>query len=142
MIVLPPAACPPAPGVFLWNPASYICLVPRIAFIPIASPRLVKEPPTGPDWLHEVKFDGFRIQIHKASDEVRLFSRNGKDFTERFPAIAAAARRLEAKKAVVDGELVVRDGSDRPDFYALLGRRISGLCVCCFDLLGLNGLDL
>ena len=117
-------------------------MIKRSAFLPIASPRLVKEPPTGPDWLHEVKFDGFRIQIHKAGDEIRLFSRNGKDFTDRFPAIAAAPLRLEAKKAVIDGELVVCDGSDRPDFYALLGRRISGLCVWCFDLLSLNGRDL
>ena len=117
-------------------------VIKRSAFLPIASPRLVKAPPTGPDWLHEVKFDGFSIQIHKAGDEVCLFSRNGKDFTERFPAIAAAARRLEANKAVIDGELVVCDGSDKPDFYALLGRRISGLCVWCFDLLSLNGRDL
>ena len=117
-------------------------VIKRSAFLPIASPRLVKGPPTGPDWLHEVKFDGFRIQIHKAGDQVCLFSRNGKDFTERFPAIAAAARRLEAKKAVIDGELVVCDGSDRPGFYALLGRRISGLCVWCFDLMSLNGRDL
>ena len=117
-------------------------VIKRSAFLPIASPRLVKEPPTGPDWLHEVKFDGFRIQIHKAGDEVRLYSRNGKDFTDRFPAVAAAALGLGAKKAVLDGELVVCDGSDRPDFYALLGRRLSGLCVWCFDLLSLNGRDL
>ena len=117
-------------------------VIKRSAFLPIASPRLVKEPPTGPDWLHEVKFDGFRIQIHKAGEDVCLFSRSGKDFTDRFPAIASAVPQIGVKKAVIDGELVVCDGSDRPDFYSLLGRRISGLCVWCFDLLMLNGRDL
>ena len=65
---------------FSLRPASYISLVPRIRFIPIASPKLRPAPPTGPDWLHEVKFDGFRLQIHKVGDEVRLISRNGKEF--------------------------------------------------------------
>jgi bifunctional non-homologous end joining protein LigD len=55
----------------------------RIAFIPIASPKLRPAPPTSPDWLHEVKFDGFRSQPHKAGTDIRLFSRNGKDFTDR-----------------------------------------------------------
>ena len=59
-------------------------MIKRSAFLPIASLRLVKEPPTGADWLHEVKFDGFRIQLHKAGDEVRLFSRNGKDLPTAF----------------------------------------------------------
>ena len=116
--------------------------VPRIPFIPIASPKLRPAPPTGPEWLHEVKFDGFRIQLHKAGDEVRLYSRNGKDFTDRFPSIAAAVRRLAAKDAVIDGELVSCDEAGKPDFYALMRRRTSGLCVWCFDLLMLGGRDL
>ena len=116
--------------------------MPRTPFIPFASPKLRPAPPTGPEWLHEVKFDGFRIQLHKAGDEVRLFSRNGKDFTDRFPSIAAAVRRLAAKDAVIDGELVSCDETDKPDFYALMRRRTSGLCVWCFDLLMLGGRDL
>ena len=72
------------------------CRVSR--FIPIGSPKLRPAPPTGPDWLHEVKFDGFRIQLHKVGDEVRLFSRNGKDFTDRFPSIPAAVLRLPAER--------------------------------------------
>jgi bifunctional non-homologous end joining protein LigD len=111
-------------------------------FIPLASPKLLPAPPTGPEWLHEVKFDGFRIQLHKAGDVVRLYSRNGKDFTARFPSIAAAVRRLGAKDAVIDGELVSCDEADKPDFYALMRRRTSGLCVWCFDLLAHNDRDL
>ncbi len=121
---------------------SYISLVPRIRFIPIASPKLRPAPPTGPEWLHEVKFDGFRIQLHKFGREVRLFSRNGKDFTDRFSSIAAAVRGLAAKDAVIDGELVSCDETGMPDFYALMRRRTSGLSVWCFDLLILGGRDL
>lgn len=108
----------------------------------IASPKLRPAPPTGPDWLHEIKFDGFRIQMHKRGREVRLFSRNGKDFTGRFPLISAAVLRLPVRSAVIDGELVACDVEDKPDFYALLRRPAAGLCVWCFDLLGLNAQDL
>jgi len=97
--------------------ASYIGGVPRITFLPIASPKLRPAPPTGPDWLHEVKFDGFRIQLQKAGDQVRLFSRNGKDFTDRYPSIATAVLRLGAKSVAIDGELVSCDPSGKPDFY-------------------------
>ena len=55
-------------------------VIKRSAFLPIASPRLVKGPPTGGDWRHEIKFDGFRLQAHKLGADVRLFSKNGKDF--------------------------------------------------------------
>ncbi len=78
---------------------------PRIPFIPVANPRLRSAPPTGPEWLHEVKFDGFRVQLHKAGADVRLYSRNGKDFIDRFPSIVAAVRRLRTNQAVIDGEL-------------------------------------
>ena len=57
------------------DPGAQVWVVPRIPFIPIASPKLHPAPPTGPDWLHEVKFDGFRIQLHKVGDGVRLYSR-------------------------------------------------------------------
>ena len=66
----------------------------------------------------------------------------GKDFTDRFPAIAAAVARMPAKAAAFDGELVACDATDRPDFYALLRRAKDGLCVWAFDLLHLNGEDL
>ena len=74
--------------------------------------------------------------------DVRLFSRNGKDFTDRFPLIPAAVLRLPVRSAAIDGELVACDGEDKPDFYALMRRPASGLCVWCFDLLVLNGRDL
>ena len=120
----------------------HISLVPRLPFIPIACPKLYPAPPTGPEWLHEVKFDGFRIQLHKDGDWVRLYSRNGKDFTDRFPSIVTAVRRLATKEAVIDGELVSCDETGKPDFYALMRRPSAGLCVWCFDLLMLGSRDL
>jgi bifunctional non-homologous end joining protein LigD len=116
--------------------------VPRIAFIPVASPKLRTSPPCGFEWLHEVKFDGFRIQLHKSGDEVRLFSRNGKDFTDRFPTISAAVATLPTASAIIDGEIVACDEAGKPDFYTLLLRRAFGVCVWCFDLLCLNEEDL
>ena len=103
--------------------------VPRISFIPIASPKLRSAPPTGPAWLHEIKFDGFRVQLHTSGRDVRVYSRNGKDFTDRFPLIPAAVLRLEARSAVIDGELVSCDDADQPDFYALMRRATASLCV-------------
>ena len=120
---------------------SYLSGVPRITFLPVASPKLRPVPPRGSEWLHEVKFDGFRIQLHKSGDEVRLFSRSGKDFTERFPTIADAAAALPVG-AIIDGEIVACDETGKPDFYTLLLRRASGVCVWCFDLLGFNKEDL
>ena len=116
--------------------------MPRIAFLPVASPKLRTAPPSGPDWLHEIKFDGFRIQLHKSGDEVRLFSRNGKDFTDRFPGIRDALAALPAGGAIIDGEIVAHDEKGKPDFYTLVRRRASGVRVWCFDLLGLGGHDL
>jgi bifunctional non-homologous end joining protein LigD len=116
--------------------------VPRIAFLPVASPKLRSAPPSGPEWLHEVKFDGFRIQLHKNGDEVRLFSRNGKDFTGRFPTVSQAVAALPVAGAIIDGEIVACDETGKPDFYTLLRRRAAGVCVWCFDLLALNEEDL
>ncbi len=61
--------------------------------------------PTGPEWLHEVKFDGWRVQIHRRPDDVvKLFSRNGRDITDRFPTLTDAS--LYLPECIVDGELV------------------------------------
>jgi bifunctional non-homologous end joining protein LigD len=65
-----------------------------------------KAVPAGDGWVHEVKFDGYRVQAHKAGARVLVFSRNGHDFTDRFPSIAQLLRELPAKTAVLDGEVV------------------------------------
>ena len=65
-----------------------------VRFIPPCSPVLAEEPPTGPDWLHEVKFDGWRVQVHKQGERVKRYSRNGKDLADRFPMLRDACLYL------------------------------------------------
>jgi hypothetical protein len=63
--------------------------------------------PSGPDWLHEVKYDGYRVRVERDGDRVRLFSRNGYDWTSRYPWIVEAARKIRQKRFVLDGEAVI-----------------------------------
>jgi bifunctional non-homologous end joining protein LigD len=116
--------------------------VSRVPFIPPASPRLRPSPPIGPGWQYEVKFDGYRVQLHKAGSGSIVYGRNGGDFARRFPAIAAAVLGLPAKSCVIDGELIAAGRHGEPDFLALLHGRHASVCIYCFDLLELNGRDL
>jgi ATP-dependent DNA ligase len=68
-----------------------------------------KQPPAGPGWIHEIKHDGFRIMARKDERGVRLFSRNGYDFADRFPQIAKAIEALTARSCFIDGEAIVVD---------------------------------
>jgi bifunctional non-homologous end joining protein LigD len=106
--------------------------------------------PTGPDWLFEIKWDGYRLAIHIEPNGVRIITRGGHDWTHRFPAIAAAARQLNLRTAILDGEAVVLGDDGRSDFGALQrslggrgGKRVSTESVLmAFDLLYLDGHDL
>ena len=108
----------------------------RNPFIIPSAPVLKRQPPTGPQWLHEVKFDGLRAQLHKAGDEVAIFTRKGHDYTKRFPAIRDSLLALPAKSAIIDAEIVVCDSDGKPDFKPYGATR--DLCAWCFDLLQLN----
>jgi bifunctional non-homologous end joining protein LigD len=79
------------------------------------SPNPAKAVPTAEGWVHEVKFDGHRVQAHKVGLRVILFSRNGDDFSERFPSIVQELRDLPAKATVLDGEIVASDLDGRPN---------------------------
>ena len=114
----------------------------RVPFIAPALPRLRAAPPTGENWLYEVKLDGYRIQLHKSGLAVTIYSKNGADFTRRYPAIAAATLGLPTKSCIIDGELIASDVHGRPDFLALLHGRHVPVCVYAFDLLMLQGRDL
>jgi bifunctional non-homologous end joining protein LigD len=99
--------------------------------------------PDGDSWVHEVKFDGYRVQAHKMGSRVVLFSRNGHDFTERFGSIAGLLREMPAKAAILDGEVVASDADGRPNFARLHVRwtRPGAIRLWAFDLLALNGQD-
>jgi bifunctional non-homologous end joining protein LigD len=101
-------------------------------------------PPRGDGWLHEVKFDGWRAQLHKDGDAVTIYSRNGKDLTERFSFVRDSIAALPASSAIIDAELVACDDDGRPDFGALMARTSNSgnVCAWCFDLLAHNDRDL
>src|SRR5215475_6769637 len=76
-------------------------------FVPPCIPKRAPKPPAGSDWVHEIKHDGYRLQVRRVGDTVRLFTRRGYDWTERYPAIAGAAFKLRGKSFTMDGEAVV-----------------------------------
>ena len=100
--------------------------------------------PVGAEWSYEVKWDGYRAQAVKDGAVVSLASRNLKNITKQYPSIAAAAARVRAPTAVLDGEIVALDAEGRPSFQALHHSTLNGLSVVfyAFDLLHLNGRDL
>jgi bifunctional non-homologous end joining protein LigD len=117
--------------------------VPPSGFVEPCIPILAHKPPAGPQWVHEIKHDGYRLIVRRDGDRVRLFTRRGYDWTERFPAIATAAANLRAKSFTLDGEAVVCDADGIAAFDELHSRRRLGEAILyAFDLLELNGDDL
>ncbi len=105
---------------------------------------LVKSIPLGDEWLHEVKFDGYRIGIVRRGRVVQLITRNGNDWTDRYPAIVDAARALDVDSALIDGELAIVLPDGRTSFQALQNAATmrGTLTFFAFDLLELDGDDL
>jgi bifunctional non-homologous end joining protein LigD len=109
-------------------------------------PTLVKSAPTGSQWVHEVKYDGYRIGARIDRGNINLFTRNGNDWTATFPGIAAAVRELPLETALLDGEAAVLLAGGITSFQALQGtlkqQRRGQLVYFVFDLLHLDGCDL
>ena len=106
--------------------------------------QLVKTAPSGPEWLHELKYDGYRIGCRIRNGRATLISRNGKDWTAAFPEVAAAAATLPVTDALIDGEIAVVLPDGRTSFQmlqnAFRGEPSRGALVYfAFDLLRLNG---
>jgi bifunctional non-homologous end joining protein LigD len=112
-------------------------------FVPPCIPTRAAKPPTGPDWVHEIKHDGYRLQVRREGDAVRLFTRRGYDWSGRYPAIAVTAMLLRARSFTLDGEAVVC-GPDGVAIFDALHRRgtVSEAMLYAFDLLELDGEDL
>ena len=92
--------------------------------------------PDGPDWLHEVKYDGYRLRLERDGDRVRLISRGGYNWTGRYPWIVEAARKVRQKHFVIDGEAVALGVDGTSDFKALhSGRHNDEVQLCAFDIL-------
>jgi len=106
---------------------------------------LVRTPPEGDEWLHELKYDGYRIGCRLDGRNVSLVSRNGKDWTDRFPDVCAAAAELPVRRALLDGEVAVLLPDGRTSFQALQnvfsGGERANLVYFVFDLLHVDGED-
>ena len=80
---------------------------------------LMSEPPSGDQWLHELKFDGYRMLCHLHRGKARFWSRNGKDWTAKFPNLSEALKQFPATSAILDGEVVIVDKAGRTSFQLL-----------------------
>jgi bifunctional non-homologous end joining protein LigD len=116
---------------------------PRSGFIEPCLPSAAERPPSGPDWVHEIKHDGYRLMARRDSVRVRLLTRNGHDWADRYPAIVEAVNALKARSCLLDGEAVVCDANGLAVFerlrYQRGGREVF---LFAFDLLELDGQDL
>jgi bifunctional non-homologous end joining protein LigD len=123
---------------------------PVAAAMPIDAPfqlaTLVDEAPAGDEWVHEVKFDGYRLRVALENGRATVLTRNGADWTERFPLIARAVETLPVSSALLDGEAVVLDAEGRSDFgllqEVLAAKHPAHIRYEIFDLLYLDGFDL
>src|SRR5216683_6914923 len=114
-------------------------------FIEPALATSIGKVPNGERWVHEIKFDGYRVQVRLRDAAVKVFTRRGNDCTKRFRKIAADAWHINAGSAIIDGEVVVPAEDGTTDFSVLqneLKRRSKKIVMVAFDLLYLNGYDL
>ncbi|HZX87400.1 MAG TPA: non-homologous end-joining DNA ligase, partial [Reyranella sp.] len=114
-------------------------------FIEPTLPTATETAPSGGGWLHEIKHDGYRLQAHLENGRVKLFSRQGLDWTERFPVVVPALAEVPAKVAIIDGEVVVQTAAGVASFAMLVDALKSGggdMLFYAFDLLYLDGFDL
>jgi bifunctional non-homologous end joining protein LigD len=119
---------------------------PLPPFIEPQIATLVKEPPSGDEWLHELKFDGYRMLCRIDRGRVSFWSRNGKEWTEKFKNVVEAVKSLKISSAIVDGEIVIVDAQGRSSFQklqrAMNKATTTGFAYEVFDLIYLDGFSL
>jgi ATP-dependent DNA ligase len=112
-------------------------------FIAPCLPTSAPQPPSGDDWLHEIKHDGFRVIGRKNRDRVKLYSRPGNDLTDRFPLIVEALTKLRSQSCIIDGEAVACGEDGIASFDRIRYRQHdASVFLYAFDLVELNGDDL
>jgi bifunctional non-homologous end joining protein LigD len=118
---------------------------PFPGFIEPALASSIDRVPSGERWIHEIKFDGYRVQVHLANEAVTVFTRRGHDWTKRFKKVADDAWHIKASSAIIDGEVVVPAADGSTDF-SVLQNELKGtstkIVLVVFDLLYLNGRDI
>ena len=118
---------------------------PLPGFIAPALASATDRVPSGERWIHEIKFDGYRVQVHLANEAVKVFTRRGHDWTKRFKKVADDAWHIKASSAIIDGEIVVPATDGSTDFSVLqneLKGKSTKIVLVAFDLLDLNGRDI
>jgi bifunctional non-homologous end joining protein LigD len=118
---------------------------PFPGFIEPALATSIEKVPSGARWIHEIKFDGYRVQVRLANEVVKIFTRRGHDWTHRFKKVANDAWHIKAGSAIIDGEIVVPAVDGTTDFSALqngLKGSSKSIVLVAFDLLYLNGRDI
>ncbi|TWI73616.1 ATP dependent DNA ligase-like protein [Bradyrhizobium huanghuaihaiense] len=106
-------------------------------------PTAAKAVPDGPDWLHEIKYDGYRLRVERKGKSVRLLTRNGHNWTDCYPWILQAALKNREQNFVIDGEAVVLGVDGVADFNTLHSRNHDDeVQLYAFDILMLGGEDL
>jgi bifunctional non-homologous end joining protein LigD len=112
----------------------------RDGYVPPCIPSRAPKAPAGADWVHEIKHNGYRLQVRRVGDVVRLFTRRGYDWSGRYPAIGVTAMLLRARSFTLDGEAVVC-GPDGVAIFDALHRRgtVTEAMLYAFDLLELDG---
>src|ERR1700730_16748338 len=120
--------------------------VPLPQFVPFQLSQPVEKPPSGPQWVHEIKLDGYRMAARLDNGRVQLLTRTGLDWTAKYPSAIAALANVNVKTAYLDGELCGVDEAGLPSFAhtqaATDGERGVHLVYYAFDLLHLGGWDI
>jgi bifunctional non-homologous end joining protein LigD len=117
--------------------------MPVLRFIEPCLPSPADRPPSGGNWIHEIKHDGYRLMARRDSVGIRLITRRGNDWTSRFPLIVEAVNHLKVRSCLIDGEAVCCDERGLAVFSKLRRRQEEGRAfLYAFDLLELDGTDL
>jgi bifunctional non-homologous end joining protein LigD len=127
------------------KPAAIGAKAPFPGFVAPALATSIGKAPSGDRWIHEIKFEGYRVQVHLANTEVKVFTRNGHDRTHRFKKVASDAWHISAGSAIIDGEIVVPAADGTTDFSVLqneLTGQSTKIVMDALDLLYLHGCDL
>src|SRR4029078_11335224 len=115
----------------------------RASFIEPCLPSSADKPPSGANWIHEIKHDGFRLMARRISVGIRLITRRGNDWSDRFPLVVQAVNHLKVRSLLIDGDVVLCDERGLATFQLLRHRRNEPQAfLYAFDLLELNGTDL
>jgi ATP-dependent DNA ligase len=118
-------------------------VVPRFTFIKPALPMTAESPPCGPEWVHEIKHDGYRMMARRDPVGIRLLTRNGHDWAPRYPLIVEAVNHLKVRSCLIDGEAVCCNDRGLAAFENMRRQRDGErVFLYAFDLLELNGKDM